>query len=40
MHKVNCELYKFYRYTPPLIKKVVNKYFGMFDLYLEVELKI
>lgn len=40
MHKVNYEFYKFYKYIPPLIKKVVHKYFNMLDLYPKVDFKI
>jgi len=29
-----------YKYTPPLMKKVVNEYFGIFNLYLEAKLRI
>jgi hypothetical protein len=28
------------RYIPPLMKKVVDEYFGMHDMYLKVELGI
>ncbi len=40
MSKVDYELYKFFKYTPPFMKTIADEYFNMFDLYPKANIRI